>query len=472
MHRQEFLIALLVLATLVALVQAALGTDPVFCAIAFLALLFFGLPVLVFGFQDIGALFCSLLLSKYSFFPFVLKTSMGERLDVGLASAENTYWILLAGSMVACLALFLARLPRIRRPLFNQAFNVRDIARLGVVSSLTGLAALVLHLAFAPRLQDNGEMSAGFGGFGDLAGLVYFGVICLTVVSSAGRSRTVYRVGIYALLGTVLMISLVANAKAYFTLAVLAYLMAYFFFSVRTRLRYLFYLILFAVAYVVVFAPLVHVLRTYEFREADFTSRIAMIEDALENRDFDKEGDLDRAVSTEEYYPSLAGPLMDRLEMIADLDVVVAGVDESNALDWLPVTMAFKSIVPSALMPDKPTVSDIDVIAYRIGLSWRLQPLKRTLGQFATSYAMFLWPAWVLMALLLLFAYFLVLRLLFPSSAVGNVVGVYFLAKYSFLFSEQGTQAIIQTLFRAFPVDVLLLLLLIRFGVGRPVRHG
>lgn len=468
MRRHEILIALVGGAALISLVQAVLGTDPVFCAIAFLALLFFGLPIVVFGYKDIAAVFCSVLLSKYSFFPFLLKTIMGERLDVGLVSPEDTFWVLLAGSMLACLALFLAKLPRVRTPLFNRAFSLAEISRLGVVSAAAGLVFLILHLMFAPHLLDNGEFSAGFGGFGDLAGLVYFGVICLTVVSSAGQSRTGYRMGVYVLLGMVLLISLVANAKAYFTLAVLAYLLAYYFFSVRTKIRYLFYLIAFAVAYALVFAPLVHVLRTPEFREADLAGRIALVEDAVESREYDKGFDDRRAVSTEDYYPSLAGPLMDRLEMIADLDVVVGGVDETNALGWLPVSMAFRSIVPSFLMPGKPKVSDIDIIAYRIGLSWRLEPLKRTLGVFATSYAMLLWPGWMLVTLVLLFGYFLVLRLLFAPSAVGNVVGVYFIAKYAFLFSEQGTEAIIQTLFRGFPIDIAVLLLLIRFALRKP----
>ena len=472
MHRHELLIVLIVLATLVALVQAVLGTGLLFCAIAFLALLFFGLPIVVFGVKDIAAVFCSVLLSKYSFFPFLLKTIMGERLDVGLISAEETYWILLVGSMIACLALFLAKIPRVRRPLFNQRFSLSEVTRLGVVSSITGLVFLILHLMFAPRLLDSGEYSAGFGGFGDLAGLVYFGVICLTIVSSTGQSRARYRMAIYVLLGAILVVSLVANAKAYFTLAVLAYLLAYYFFGVRTKLRYVVYLVAFAVAYVLVFAPLVHVLRTWEFREAGFSERMAMIEDALENREFDKGMDDGRGISTEDYYPSLAGPLVDRLEMIADLDVVVGGIDQSNALDWLPVTMAFRSIVPSVFMPNKPKVSDVDVIAYRIGLSWRLQPLKRTLGVFATSYAMFLWPGWMLVSLVLLFSYFLMLRLLSAASAVSNVAGVYFIAKYAFLFSEQGTEAIIQALFRTIPVDIVLLYILIRFALRKPLRSG
>ena len=79
----------------VAVIQLLLGTQLHILLIGCLLLIIAGSPLLLFGVTDITALFAFGLLSKYSILPFLIKTLIGERIDVGLLDVDKTFMVIL-----------------------------------------------------------------------------------------------------------------------------------------------------------------------------------------------------------------------------------------------------------------------------------------------------------------------------------------------------------------------------------------
>jgi hypothetical protein len=158
------------------------------------------------------------------------------------------------------------------------------------------------------------------------------------------------------------------------------------------------------------------------------------------------------------YYPSIHTFVVDRLEMIQDLDIPAGGISGGNTIEWLPVRWAIESALPSFIVRNKSSISDIDLIAYNAGYYPILIPLNHTIGVFGSAYAMFLWPGLIFISLAIIFLYLLMLRLIVSPKLSYNLFGIFLLSRYVFNFSEQSVQALLIAMLRTIPIDAVLIL--------------
>jgi len=320
----------------------------------------------------------------------------------------------------------------------------------------------MLHVLLRPT-SIGGEAVSGFGGFGGFIGLLYIGVICTTAYLAKSNSRRIFNKSILLMLIGALILSLLDNAKLYFTLSLISYIATLFFFGRKVSLRYIFGILLLVVLYTGAFVPVIQVLRTDLFKEASLKQRADMTVDFVEHHLFDSKdaATLSSLLFNYEYYPKLHTPIIDRLEMVQDLDLVLDGVNKANAIGWQPIPMALLQVTPHLLAPNKIPYADIDIIAYRIGYMPRLMAWRHTMGIFGVSYAMFMWPGWMFVSFVLMFIFFLLIRKLVHYSAMGNIFGIYILVNYGINFTEIGVENLMAVMLRAIPMDVVMIFILL-----------
>ena len=89
-----------VLTSMLVFAQLLLGTDPLILLLAFFALFSVGLVLLIWGTNRLLPLLAVLILTQYSFFPFWIKTLIGQRLDLGLNNPYETFIVASVGSSI------------------------------------------------------------------------------------------------------------------------------------------------------------------------------------------------------------------------------------------------------------------------------------------------------------------------------------------------------------------------------------
>ena len=391
-------------------IQLSLGTDVTIVTLAFLSLVICVIPLLLYGIYDIGTLFIFALLSKYSLFPFWIKTLIGERIDIGLTSPILTFEVTLVGSLICCIALLLVKKIPLRIKPVNFNLNNQQVLAAGYLSILFGLLFLILHIIFTPVILPNGEQTSGFGGFGSLVGPLYFGICCITVVSLKANTNPIHKFSLFLLLIIIGLLSLQTNAKVEITLGVFTVGLTVFYFRIKIKLLYVFLTCSFVVFYIFIFAPIIHLTRTNNFKTANFFGKISIIENMIGLYSLQDLDNQSNELFNYKYYPSIHSFFIDRVEMTQDMDIAVGGITSLNTIHWIPVQWAFYSILPSFIVHNKPTISDIDLIAYNAGYYPKLVTLNHTIGVFGSAYAMFLWPGLIFISSGIMILYLLLLK--------------------------------------------------------------
>ena len=451
------------LCVFVAVIQLMIGTQLHIILTACLLLIIAGSPLLLFGVTDITALFAFGLLSKYSILPFLIKTLIGDRIDVGLLDADKTFMVILVGSLIVVIALAASKTIRIRKTLLDVSFSDEQLKLFGFLAYGLGFVLMMLHVFMHPKLI-GGEITQGFGGFGSFLGLLFLGVVATTAHLAKTDSKKIVNIPIVLMLAGSLIISLADNLKLYFTLSLLSYLITLFIFRRKVSIRYVVVGFLMVLLYVSIVAPTIHTLRTDAFAEANYQQRAEMVMQFIYKHVTGTGGSSQdgKAIVSYDYYPNLHSPLIDRLEMVQDLDVVLNGINRKNTVGWQPVYLALESALPSILVPNKRNEADIDFIAYQIGLTSRVENWRQTMGIFAVSYAMFMWPGWMILTFFLLSSNFLMIRKLVAPSVLGNLFGAYLLVRLGMGFSEVDVRGAIVSMVRTIPVDLVTIFILIK----------
>ncbi len=467
---REFLVLLWFVASLtIIIVQAALGTEPVILAMAFLSIIVPGTIFYLFGIFNITSIFAVILLIKYGAIPFLIKALIGKRIDVGLWALNESFLILTVGSVLVFAALLFANTVPIKKHFLTQEFHNHDLKKYGYVFYFLGLIFSFLHVQFRPVLLESGQFSAGFGGFGSFSSLLYLCIILSTAfLASLGNKKTI-DIKIILMLCGALALSLLSNTKNQFVLSLIAYAATLFFYTpgyFRSKrgwhhLGYIFFLLLF---FVYVVAPLVHMTRTIGMSStSSITERAAYVFDSLSDI-FEASDTVTLSVQDDRvrYFGAVDSVLLDRFDMIQDMDLVVSRTEESNLIGWQPFTLSLQSIAPRFLYAGKPSYNDIDLIAYNIGLISELGVLRRTMGVFAVSYSMFMWPGWMVVVFFIYAFWFIVLRAIVRTDLRKNVWAIFFLVKYGFVFTECGVQVLMGIMLRSIPLDIITILLVLR----------
>ncbi len=439
-------------------IQLWLGTDPIIVVMAFISLFLCVLPIFLLGIDSISAVFIFFLLSKYSFFPLWIKTLLGERIDIGLNFPYKTFAIALAGSAIACIALFLVHHISVRKRILDFSLTNKQMLVAGYLATGIGLLFMTLHYIFSPVILPGGGYIRGFGGFGSLIGPLYFGICCLTLISFKSKVNPIHKISLILIFLWMFIISIQTNAKLYFTFSVFAFVLTVFYFRFKIKIRYIVIFGIFILFYVFVFAPVIHITRTTAFKLADISGKITIIENIFGNYSIYDIMDESNTTYYLPYYSSAGTFLVDRFEMIQDLDIVAGGISQRNTIGWIPLQWAIESSLPSAIYPNKPDISDIDLIAYNAGYFPFLTRLNHTMGLFGSAYAMFLWPGMIIISLIILVFYLLIIKVIVRQSLWYNLFGIFILTSYGFNFSEISVQTFISSMIRSIPLDVILIL--------------
>lgn len=458
--RQLFFSVYVASCVLLSLIQALLGTEVKYVLMGLVSLIIAGSPLFFFGIFDITALFAFGLLSKYSIFPFFIKTLMGERIDMGLLVVDKTFPVITVGTFVVAAALFASKAIHIRKRLMDIRLSNKELLVFGYISYSLGFIFAILQAAMRPQTIA-GETTAGFGGFGEFSGLLYLGIICVTAhLVRSGTKRNINIPIIIMLLGS-LSYSLLNNEKLSVTLALFSWLITLVVSGRKISLRFIAVAVLLAIGYLSVVVPVIQVSRSDVFRELSLSQRVDFISNLISGRGMKGIYQAMEARFNYQYYPDLHSPLVDNLGMVEDVDVVLDGINKSNTIGWQPVPLAFQSSTPHFLMPDKVPEVDVDFIAYKIGLISHLFSIRQSMGVFGVSYAMFMWPGWMMITFILLFLYFLMIRKLLYPYMIGNIFGIYILMKYAPVFSEAGVENLLENMLRGIPLDVISILIIL-----------
>ncbi len=467
--RRDPLVLLWFVASLIIITaQAALGTEPVILAMAFLSVIVPGAIFYLFGIFNITSIFAIILLMKYGAMPFLIKTIIGERIDVGLWALNESFLILTVGSVLVFSALLFANTIPIKKHLLTQEFHSYDLKKYGYIFYFVGLAFSFLHVQFRPVIMESGQLSTGFGGFGSFSGLLYLGIILSTAFLASLSNKKTIDVKIILMLCGALALSLLSNTKNQFVLSLIAYAATLFFyipgyFRSKRGWRHIGYICFLLIVFVYIVAPLVHITRTIG------TSNISTIPERIKYI-FNNSSDIleiaeAATLSVQDdrvrYFGAVESVLVDRLDMVQDMDLVVSRTNESTLIGWQPIILSLQSITPRFLYPGKPSYNDIDLIAYNIGLTSEQRVLRRTMGTYAVSYSMFMWPGWMAVVLFVYTLWFIVLRVIVRTDLRRNVWAIYFLVKYGFVFTECGVQVLIGTMMRSIPLDIIIIFIVL-----------
>ncbi len=472
--RQLLVVSWFIASTILISIQAVLGAEPVLLVMAFLSLIVPGIVFYLFGIFNITSIFAVILLMKYGAVPFIFKTLMGERVDVGLWATNESFLILTVGSVLILMALMFANIAPIKNHFLKQKYHGCDLShshdskKYGYAFYFVGLTFGFLHLQFKSVILESGQLSGGFGGFGEFSSLLYLGIIFSTVFLVSLRNEKIIDVRIILMLCGALVLSLLSNTKNQFVLSLIAYAATLFFyipgyFRSKRGWRHLICIFFLLIVFVYVVAPLVHITRAIGVSSiSSVTDRAIYLFDNLSDIfDTSKTTTLSVQDDRVRYFGSVESVLVDRLDMIQDMDLVVSRTSESNLIGWQPIKLSLQSITPRFLYADKPSYNDIDLIAYNIGLTSELGVLRRTMGVFAVSYSMFMWPGWMIVVFFVYALWFITLRVLVRTDLRRNVWAIYFLVKYGFVFTECGVQVLLGIMMRSIPLDIITILLML-----------
>lgn len=469
-YNQAIFLGLFIVYSALAVVQLLLGTGVLYVLLMMTSVIIVALIVFLFGMYNLSSLLAVALLAKYSLSPFLLKTIIGERIDEGLWTLDESFFVLTLGSALVFLALFLANSISIKGRLLAIPMERNELKRFGRIFFSLGLIFALLHVNFVPRFMELGRQSAGFGGFGDFISFMYLGIILHTNYLISTKKNKVFDSTLAVMLGAVLTISVIANVKLHFVMSILSYVATIFlftpgYFGSKRGLKHLGYIILFLVFFVYVMAPTVHAMRIAGiYKELTIAERIEFI--------LSGGGAWQEKIVTSmkvndvnlKYFDTIENPLVDRLSMIEDMDLVISGTNESNRIGFEPIVLAVKGVIPGFLQTNKPNYSDGDLIGYSLGIAHGLGGWLMTVGVFAVAYAMFMWPGWMIVVFSVYLLWFLLLRKVVNTDLKNNIWAIYFLIKYGFLFTENSVQAMLQIMIRNIPLDIFMIYLIFFIG--------
>jgi hypothetical protein len=466
MVRIKYFVIYSVLTAILLALQLFLQADPLMLALAFLALLSIGIILLIGGVNRVLSILALLIVTQYSFLPFWIKTFIWQRLDLGLNSPYQTLAVAATGSFVVVVALALVQsVPSPKRKIIQFDLSDKQISLLGALSFLAGFILTAVHIAVRPTILSDGSVISGFGGFGQFSSLLYLGMICVTYAHIRNHSTGVMSVPIFLILAGSLLLSLLDNVKLYFTLTFLAYAITIYFNKqlALNSISVLKFVVIYSVimaAYFQIVVPVIQIVRTDRFRTSAVTGRIEEIFELLSSDKQNISNEL-TYIFEYKYFPGLHSPIVDRLEMIHELDLVTSGARRQNRLEWQPVIYGVTKILPSFLVPNKPNLADVDLVSYQIGYTPYLRIIRKTYGVFAVSYAMFLWPGWIFVTFFLVFSFFLSINTLIDTDLKANVFGVFILIKYGLYVTSASVESLIIMLFREIPIDIVSIFILV-----------
>lgn len=456
-NRLPLISAYIFICCLFCIINLIIGSNPIYIIYSVLALIIFGIVLLIFE-NSLLKWFSILVLAQYSFFPLLLKAALFQRLEDGFINPDKVFITSITASLIVLFALILTKHFSKYRPVLALADQNGSRLFFGISTYLVGISLTLINLIIKPVILSTGEVINGFGGLGEFSGFIYLGIICICAYfPESERYRKIKKNTLIIMVLGALLMSLIGNVKIYFTLALLSTFLAAIILENKFSFKnFAIFSIIFAF-FIFVIVPIIHGTRTDSFRTASFSKKFQLVVDEMFQSGNNR---IDTTIKNSDTYDSIVhSPIGDRLDMLQDVDLVIGKINASNKLGWEPVNLALKSILPSLIIKNKPFYTDEDLVVYITGYTKELRPIRHTIGLFTISSAMFSYPWSIIFSFLLVILFYIILTRI-VSNKLNNVYSLYFLIKYGFLFSEVGVESLLLMCFRSMIVDIVIIFLL------------
>lgn len=431
-----------VLAAMAAPVQLALGADPVVLTIA-VASIGLGLSgFMALGAYNLGGWVVLLYTLGNVMVALYAKTALRQPLHSHLSTPALSFLVLLVCIGVMFIAVLLARLLPIGRPLFGPTGDLRFLAFLSW--TCFGLGAISWLLNRWLLEPENG----GFGGLALFRDLLVMAVIARTaLLLLRGGHRWNLDVSLVLMMAAALLMGFLDNEKTAAALPVVGHFLTVLFFRRGLPWRSVVLLAAGAIVFVAFLAPVIHALRAMGQQQLDLGQRMEFVVQHLTQLAADPAGldEFDELAAQQferGYYDYFGGEgkgqmLLGRFVSVQQIDPVIAAVDRSGPRSGDAVWPALARLAPGFLLPGKPEFTE----AYHTLVHYRL--IDRQGGKFPTlplagqSYAAYGWVGVALIPFFTFLAFFLAIRKL-GWNLYQNVYAIFFLCSFVLIYSSQG----------------------------------
>lgn len=463
------------LAAAAAVVQVALGCDLIvlLCALLSVAIGLIGFssiaPRNISGWAFLLYVVGNVLVALYA------KTVLGQPLDSYLYAPELSFFVLLICELGLFLALLIAQLIPVGRPILG---GTADRSQLAFLS----WSCLVLGVVFWYINRLSSDLTAAgssFGGVNVFRDLLLMSVIARTaMVVLASKGARNFDLSLLIIILCSVGMGILDNSKTHAALPVVSFLCSIAFFGGRIHRRYIVAIVLAGLFFSVVLSPMINSYRRLGVHGMTISERIDLIGDSIATAV--RDGNVDRFNQIADdpslyyhYFGVGTGQLiLGRYASVQQVDPVVAVSSRQGELGGSVLWPAFSFLVPSFLYPDKPQGTQAYQIVTALGLYDPAGGKFPTVPLASQAFAAYGWPGLLTVPFATFFVFFMVMK------KVGwqmhrNVYSIFFLCQFVIVFFSQGDFAqYVGQVFRTTPLFVAMFLLLNALHRLRRSRSG
>lgn len=387
---------------------------------------------------------------KLTLFPFILKTFGFETMTENMRAPGITSFILLVAMCTLSLFSFISSNMRVSSSLLSFDFKDKDAKTLAYFLFSIGYVFLLLHTAMRPALLEGGG-EKGFGGFGNLTSIVYLGII--VYLYRLRNQKLTLDLTMICMGSLMLIISLLSNTKHELITFFIAIGLSVWAFKIKIQMKHIVIGLVAAIVLVFVFVPAIKKTRTLEFREATVAQKLELL---LEEQQYEK-----RYVRGQTQYLPVNNPLIDRLDILTETNIIIDGVSRFGFVGYYPVYDAIPKVLPSFIVGKKNPAASSDMILWDIQYRNHGVITRMTPGFVASAYAANGQISFIPILILLLSVFLLPLILLFGNTISNNIWSVFIITKYGLFFTEKPVDALIAIILRDLPLTILQVFLVV-----------
>jgi hypothetical protein len=338
-----------------------------------------------------------------------------------------------------------------------------DLVKYSSIAFLAiGVTFELLHASVNAVIIDNAE-EQGFGGFGNLVSVGYLSIICWIYYQKKFLNYVYVKFDLMLMIifGLYFLVSMISNTKHQIIMVFISLVVSVLSFNLKFRWSQLFGVLCAGLIFTQIIAPVIHSVRGYEFDIATFDQKIDIVVESIMGSESSHSSDSYTDNNFYDYLPN-NGPLIDRLDILLETDVVVSGVNRYGFVGDYPVSDAFFTVLPGFLVKDRSEVRSNDKIMWDINEKDYGIINRVTIGLTASLYSVS--GYFLLIALLptTLFLFVFSLVFLFGYKMQMNIFAVFFFSKYLLYFTESTFEIYANLLLRDMPLTLIMVFLTLK----------
>ncbi len=320
---------------------------------------------------------------------------------------------------------------------------------------------LLLRIVAGKGLTSRGS----YGAIAFLGSLAYMGIIARTAyLAITSHGRKFLDLTLFFLLLFKKIVGILAFVKEATAVPWLCFFSTIIFFTRKLPRRYATFLIVSGIFFTLLVAPLIHILRGLQLREASLTKEVDLMEYYLplllqpDRFSFFAA----RAESSNNYYHYFGSPkanvLLPRFTSVQQIDPVIAAADAGDKIDKNLALAAVEANLPKFLAPNKPTDTIADTILVREGyVPIYSKGNYPTLPFSGEMYAIFGWGGITAGVFGVFFIYLLVLKKV-GWNLYCNIFSIFLFGSSLYHSNEQSMEDFVGHIIRVFPAYVLIII--------------